>query len=721
MLAIGLPLLYSYTSSGHFKLQNATSEITGYFATEGQNFKIKGVVSGGSKLAEGTNFKARIVIGQPAAGIAQGTNFKIYLGFNPIQALAPVACTLGENRSCGTDEGECTAGNQTCQDDGTWGTECAGEIGPSNEICDDTLDNDCDGAVDCADGNCTAYPTCIAAACTDTDGGVNYTVQGNCTNASGSITELCSMDGRLQEYKCRADNSCELINYNCSEEGKICDTGACVAPPSAAETICDDGIDNDNDNATDCADENCNNMPCNSNCAKSFCVLGSCGPEICDNSEDENCNGLIDMQEPGCCQKILEGDYESQETNCSDEIDNDCDGDADCLDSDCTLDVACIGLDPPEADFTITGGIDFDAGTKENTTVVNDALQLAINPATGTHYTSGTWESVLQTMLAGSKLSKLVIFYHDVSGFAYLDEIKVNVDGETSARYSTDIISGSSIELANDNLTYGSFDDVTDDFTVAVDLVGGSTPVIDSIVGYYATIPPDQQPVLQNIVSGSRGGSGGHNLDYMLGEPRDYCGDGNCSATESKTMCCVDCGCPTGQICRWAWCYSSQATPISLCGNNKVNGNEECDGRADSNCRGLCGSDCTCAYKTGDGICQSAHGESPENSPNDCYVAPQENVIPQKKANNLYFGIMLFALLAGVGGGGYWWFVQRPKEELGGLAEEHGVHIPENSTSGQIQDFVNACRQQGYSDMQIKILLSRYGWAEQDISKVLGA
>lgn len=48
-------------------------------------------------------------------------------------------------RVCGTDEGECRAGIQTCIDV-AWGA-CVGEIPPAVESCD-TLDDDCDGAVD---------------------------------------------------------------------------------------------------------------------------------------------------------------------------------------------------------------------------------------------------------------------------------------------------------------------------------------------------------------------------------------------------------------------------------------------------------------------------------------------------------------------------------------------------------------------------------------------
>jgi cysteine-rich repeat protein len=56
-------------------------------------------------------------------------------------------------QQCGSsDVGVCQFGNQTCEA-GVWG-ECVGAIEPVAEICDDGLDNDCDGLVDGNDPNC---------------------------------------------------------------------------------------------------------------------------------------------------------------------------------------------------------------------------------------------------------------------------------------------------------------------------------------------------------------------------------------------------------------------------------------------------------------------------------------------------------------------------------------------------------------------------------------
>jgi len=57
------------------------------------------------------------------------------------------SCTNGANQSCGFNIGECRAGNQTCSAS-AWGTCQDGYQGPVSEVCNDGLDNDCDGDID---------------------------------------------------------------------------------------------------------------------------------------------------------------------------------------------------------------------------------------------------------------------------------------------------------------------------------------------------------------------------------------------------------------------------------------------------------------------------------------------------------------------------------------------------------------------------------------------
>jgi hypothetical protein len=43
---------------------------------------------------------------------------------------------------------QCKDGTQTCDPSGLKWQDCAGEVLPANETCDDSVDNDCDGQVD---------------------------------------------------------------------------------------------------------------------------------------------------------------------------------------------------------------------------------------------------------------------------------------------------------------------------------------------------------------------------------------------------------------------------------------------------------------------------------------------------------------------------------------------------------------------------------------------
>lgn len=80
-------------------------------------------------------------------------------------------------------------------------------------------------------------------------------------------------------------------------------------------------------------------------------VCNSCTPtpENCTDGVDNDCDGAIDCRDSGCsadpacvvCLPVTE--------TCTDALDNDCDGRIDCADNDCSLDAACNGGCTPSA------------------------------------------------------------------------------------------------------------------------------------------------------------------------------------------------------------------------------------------------------------------------------------------------------------------------------------------------------------------------------------
>jgi len=171
---------------------------------------------------------------------------------------------------------------------------------PTFDICDDGVDNDGDGLMDCADQDCQLD--------------VNCQLPSNET----SCTDGLDNDG---------DGFIDCADADCSNDS------ACL--PSS-ETSCTDGIDNDNDGLIDCDDTDC--------AGQSACLPNSetsCTDSIDNDADgytdcaDQDCAGLPDCQAP-----VIE--------NCSDSVDNDFDGFIDCMDPDCTSDQSCISDDDEE-------------------------------------------------------------------------------------------------------------------------------------------------------------------------------------------------------------------------------------------------------------------------------------------------------------------------------------------------------------------------------------
>ncbi len=139
------------------------------------------------------------------------------------------------------------------------------------EVCDDGIDNNCDGLGDCYDtDDCGTVAACTD--CTDGDGDGYY---------DDNIDDVCS-----------GKNDCN------DSDGSI--------NPGATE-ICDDTIDNDCNGDIDLADAYCSDdkdgddyTPSENDCNDNDASINPGVKEVCDDGIDNNCNGKIDSADPKC-------------------------------------------------------------------------------------------------------------------------------------------------------------------------------------------------------------------------------------------------------------------------------------------------------------------------------------------------------------------------------------------------------------------------------------
>lgn len=209
------------------------------------------------------------------------------------------SCTDGQTRPCGTSEGACTQGTQTCNG-GQW-TDCQGETAPSDEICDGK-DNDCDGEIDenlrrsCFSGDSDRAGTgvcqkgvqeCSSGEWGECEGEVTPSSEacdGRDNDCDGQIDEDCDCtDGETQECGESDEGVCEKGTQTCSDGS----WGACEGEVTPSDEVCDNR-DNDCDGTVDEATKTAGTT-CDDDCE---CFSGVCS------ESDQTCAQRIFVTDP---------------------------------------------------------------------------------------------------------------------------------------------------------------------------------------------------------------------------------------------------------------------------------------------------------------------------------------------------------------------------------------------------------------------------------------
>jgi hypothetical protein len=249
-----------------------------------------------------------------------------------VDELSDESCYTGpeETRAVGV----CRTGKPSCSGAGT--VLCLGEVLPSNELCNGK-DDDCDGTVD--DGfdfqtgrnNCGRCDTVCAA--------TEDCVGGQCTRRR----EASCANGTDEDE----DGAVDCADPDCNS--LPCGDGCTCIGGRKAETACGNGMSDDGDNPEliDCQDTDCDARVCGAGCV---CISGRRGEENCGNgiSDDAPEDTFADCDDPDCAGKdcgtgcVCRGNVKTEDL-CDDGVDNDGNGGTDCQDTDCANKVCGIG------------------------------------------------------------------------------------------------------------------------------------------------------------------------------------------------------------------------------------------------------------------------------------------------------------------------------------------------------------------------------------------
>ncbi|MBI5542510.1 MAG: hypothetical protein HY901_01375, partial [Deltaproteobacteria bacterium] len=172
----------------------------------------------------------------------------------------------------------------------------------------------------CAAGACASGEACVSGTCTEAtcvgvtcNGSTEVCARGvcypkDCPDAPCGSTGLCVSD------KCVAR---DCVEVKCPA-GQMCLGGICqLCPGGSNETQCGDGLDNDCEGLIDCEDPDCQGQSCGADkvCAERSCQPASCSDGIKDGDETgPDCGGAL-------CGGCAEGEPCAAKSDCQAELD----------------------------------------------------------------------------------------------------------------------------------------------------------------------------------------------------------------------------------------------------------------------------------------------------------------------------------------------------------------------------------------------------------------
>jgi len=218
----------------------------------------------------------------------------------------------------------CTHPELDCDDTNAEVNPGVSEAVDGDPICQDSVDNDCDGLTDAEDPgcwDCTSPEDCNDGnPCTDNycliDGSCLFVVrEGACDDGDGCTVADACVQGVCQGIPLDEDGD----GFGPGVCGNDCDDTRPLVNPGVVETpywssLCQDGMDNDCDGLMDLEDTGCQQCPPSDCDDENPCTIDSCEGYLCVNTsvaegtpcDDENACTVADAcNEEGFCSGVL--------------------------------------------------------------------------------------------------------------------------------------------------------------------------------------------------------------------------------------------------------------------------------------------------------------------------------------------------------------------------------------------------------------------------------